>query len=491
MRVFRGALVLLPVIVCNADVSHDRAVVQRHFSDPFVASMWYPLAKQGDEGAQAALLEYAQQRNQAHWLKRMGALGQHSAYYHLAMQQKNLNEARRWLRKGAMAGDAESQYELALITDYGVRKVHWLEQAAQQNFIPAQVALYQWLQLQGDDEAAFAWLQRVAPLHGNSALLLGDQLWQRGDSAAAIDAFEKATALGNQQAVERLNVIRTYWQRPQDTRVYGASLANCTLRVQPVTASLQGMRRLLTLLQTVEQDARLSALPMCFNAPLWVEHKDLPCTNRWQGAGRLGCRLGPLAERFSASLDDHPFSHVMVMATQGKANVQDGVMYLDLSDSYDVFVHELAHFAGFVDEYPLGNALAQVHCKASLAPNVRVFQPVDQESGDDTVDVPEGWFKARTCNNHPAQAYKPSAKMTFMEFHDTAHIPQVYLELWAQRLSQRHFLQTAYQNLARASSTPALVNFWWQQEANYVRQPSWSLPAVEQAPSEQVAPAGR
>ena len=38
-------------------------------------------------------------------------------------------------------------------------------------------------------------------------------------------------------------------------------------------------------------------------------------------------------------------------AKKGKANVHNGIMFIDRQDSYDVFINELAHFAGFIDEY--------------------------------------------------------------------------------------------------------------------------------------------
>ena len=45
--------------------------------------------------------------------------------------------------------------------------------------------------------------------------------------------------------------------------------------------------------------------------------------------------------------------YLAVLLPQGGANVHKGILYLDRFDSVDVFLHELSHLLGFVDEYAL------------------------------------------------------------------------------------------------------------------------------------------
>jgi len=163
---------------------------------------------------------------------------------------------------------------------------------------------------------------------------------------------------------------------------------------------------------------------------------------------RISCNIAPLA----AHLKDAQFTHIVIFAKQGKANVHNGIMYLDQRDTYDVLVHELAHFAGFIDEYPLSKELAERVCSGINTPNL-VFQQAGQNQPDLHYWQQQGrndkvkLTKARTCNNHSAQAFKVSSEMTFLEYHDLNRIPAPYLAAWKASLQQ---------NL---SITPAFINF--------------------------------
>jgi hypothetical protein len=44
---------------------------------------------------------------------------------------------------------------------------------------------------------------------------------------------------------------------------------------------------------------------------------------------------------------------VAVLVDEGGANVNSGILYIDRHDTEEVFFHELTHFLGFIDEYPL------------------------------------------------------------------------------------------------------------------------------------------
>ncbi|MEI8649315.1 hypothetical protein P4S73_17785 [Paraglaciecola sp. Hal342] len=210
--------------------------------------------------------------------------------------------------------------------------------------------------------------------------------------------------------------------------------------MQIVASTLHSVLQGKELKHRFESDTRLTTLPICINQPIWLSSEALSCSANWQGAARLGCDITQL----SHSLSEQDFTHIVVLADTGKANVHNGVMFLDSKDDYNVFVHELAHFAGFVDEYPLSSALARSICHTNNAPNLRVRQgqekPVIKEwlshGNKEGVTI----SPARTCDNHPWQAYKPSQKMTFMEFYDVPYIPKFYLKAWAERLGQKPLL---------------------------------------------------
>ena len=199
-----------------------------------------------------------------------------------------------------------------------------------------------------------------------------------------------------------------------------------------------------------ENDSRLSSLPICIFDVTWQVQSDLSCNENWQQSGRLGCQMLPLA----AKLKSIAFTHLVVFAEKGKANVHNGIMFLDNQDSYDVFIHELAHFSGFIDEYPLSQGLAKRVCQGVEAPNM-VFQKNKNVAADQKYwqslglkNIPE-IHAARTCDNHPAQAFKASSKLTFMEYHDTAYIPDYYLATWQKQLQHIPNQPSAHINFAQ------------------------------------------
>ncbi|MFT6413918.1 MAG: hypothetical protein ACJASI_002044 [Glaciecola sp.] len=255
-----------------------------------------------------------------------------------------------------------------------------------------------------------------------------------------------------------------------------------------------------------EKDKRLADLPLCVLPPIWMQKDSLVCSNNFENKARLGCDLYPLSQ-LKTPLS---FTHMVVFAEQGKANVNNGVMFLDQSDSYSVFVHELAHFAGFVDEYALPDDLANYHCGKNIAPNLllspmpeAVIKSPNLLHGDSGIKPQEtlaestqsineevqlretqaiksrylpsaranSWQRAldahnelqvlesnnpvlhhiarsRTCKNTEYKSFKPTQQMTFLEYHDVPNIPKVYRTLWRQSLLKKANYPALNDNLA-------------------------------------------
>ena len=247
----------------------------------------------------------------------------------------------------------------------------------------------------------------------------------------------------------------------------------CTQRLQFIVGSEQSIKQAAAFEQQFLQDSRLTMLPICIAQPLWVEPAQLHCEGNWLGTRRLGCDLQVLGIK----LETLNFTHLVIFANEGKANVHNGIMYLDRQDTYDVFVHELAHFAGFVDEYPLSKALATAVCEGRPAPNL-VFQQARQGKADLSLwpsigdEYGVSVARARTCDNHASQAFKPSADITFMEFHDLAYIPPVYIAAWLKRLANPQAQTPAYINFAQLyEGQNKLIQgkFWRQRYVDYMR----------------------
>lgn len=247
---------------------------------------------------------------------------------------------------------------------------------------------------------------------------------------------------------------------------------NCKQKLLFVTPDINSLVQAENFRSRFEQDSRLSSLSICIYNVTWFDPVDITCEENWQQSGRLGCQLLSLAEK----LKRLPFTHLVMFADKGKANVHNGVMFLDRQDSYDVFVHELAHFAGFIDEYPLSQNLAKRVCAGVDAPNI-VFKQAEKLVVDrqywrsiglqNSTDI----FAARTCDNHSTQAFKASNQLTFMEYHDTGFIPAHYLTAWQKQLQKTPNLPSAHINFAQLyeqSNNLSESQFWRARYQHYI-----------------------
>ena len=281
-------------------------------------------------------------------------------------------------------------------------------------------------------------------------LAQGLKLWQQGDYDNALASITMAAELGSSKA-ELYQHYALRWQKTPLNSINSDFLnwagAGCLQQILFVTSELSSLTQATEFIRRFNTDVRLHELPICI-APQVVFVPQLLACDDVSSATRISCDIAPLA----ANLKDAQFTHLVIFAKQGKANVHNGIMYLDQQDSYDVLVHELAHFAGFIDEYPLSKELAERVCSGIDTPNL-VFQQAGQKQPDLHYWQQQGrsdkvkLTKARTCNNHSAQAFKVSSEMTFLEYHDLNRIPTAYVAAWKASLQQ---------NL---SITPAFINF--------------------------------
>lgn len=253
---------------------------------------------------------------------------------------------------------------------------------------------------------------------------------------------------------------------------------DCKQKLLFVTANIESLPQAEHFRKRFSKDPRMNALSICIYDMTWFDPVDISCDENWQQSGRLGCRLLSLAKK----LKKLPFTHLVMFADKGKANVHNGIMFLDRMDTYDVFIHELAHFSGFIDEYPLTHGLAKRVCGGVDAPNM-VFKRAEQTQVDrhywqligleNSTDI----FAARTCDNHATQAFKASKQLTFMEYHDTAFIPAHYLTAWQMQLQQTPNQPSAHINFAQLyerSNNLSESQFWRAKYQQYL------LPAVNQ-----------
>lgn len=457
---------------------------------------WYHAAFAGHKQGLDSLSAYGHQTGQQHWLQQASRLGDAQSLYTLALGSDDEKQQRELLLQAAKLEHPLSQYELALSSDRQSSRLYWLQKAAANDVLMAQVSLYQWWLLQQDLTKAMPWLVKAAEQDADSALILAKILWQQGQQKQAINHLRAAAAKGHGQAQQYLWHIDTFiypkaGAKKATVAADNTSPQHCAMRLQFVGNSLDSIVQAESFRQQFMADKRLQSLPICINPPVWLTAKQLACSGNWQEKKRIGCDLKVIA----AKAESMSFDHLVIFTQQGKANVRNGIMFLDQTDSYQVFVHELAHFAGFVDEYPLPAALAQQRCGGTSAPNLLFVAAGQQQAAkrqrQDLAESAEvegnsaspldlsAWLSlghkvqvsaARTCNNHSAQAYKPVSKVTFMEYHEEGFIPAIYLSAWQRVLAQGRDIVPVYVNFAQyyqQQGNAEKAQYWWQKFREY------------------------
>ncbi len=451
----------------------------------------YPLVERGNSDAMVALTQLAISSEDSYWLVLAGDLGSSGALYYGAMRSQNPAEIKLWLKNSAEMGHARSQFEYALLQTSNDEKRHWMQKSAIAGYRPAIIAMAKYTFESHDNSQAMLWLEKAASFDASSAFKLANLYWQQDKIKESKRYFNKAAKQSFAPARKALQVIEQHQVRPLAALLEVAPQGpNCAQTIQFVATTLVSFIQASAFQDQFEKDKRLADLPLCVLPPIWLQKDSLACSSNFNNEARLGCGLYPLSQ-LKTPLS---FTHMVVFAEQGKANVNNGVMFLDQSDTYSVFVHELAHFAGFVDEYALPESLADYHCSKNLAPNLLLSSLPEVQPGSNAIfnsrylplERASNWktaidahnqlqvlesnnpvlhhiARSRTCKNTQYESFKPTQQMTFLEYHDVPNIPRVYRTLWRQALINKANYSAINDNLAIvafANNDDSTAMFW-------------------------------
>lgn len=451
----------------------------------------YPLVKRGNSDAVAALTKLAIDSDDDYWLDLAGELGSSAALYYAAMRSQNPIEIELWLKNSAEMGHAQSQFEYALLQTSNDDKRLWMQKSAEAGYQPAIISMAKYTFESHDKSQAIIWLEKAASFDASSAFKLANLYWKQDKMKESKLYFDIAAEQNFAPARTALQVIEQHQMKPLGSLLDVAPQGpNCAQTIQFVATTLVSFIQANAFQDQFEKDKRLADLPLCVLPPIWLQKDSLACSSNFDNEARLGCGLYPLSQ-LKTPLS---FTHMVVFAEQGKANVNNGVMFLDQSDTYSVFVHELAHFAGFVDEYALPESLADYHCSKNVAPNLLLsalpeaiqienetinsrYLPLDRANNWKTAldahnqlqvlesnsPVLHHIARSRTCKNTQYESFKPTQQMTFLEYHDVPNIPRVYRTLWHQVLIKKANYSAINDNLAIAAfanNDDATAMFW-------------------------------
>lgn len=313
------------------------------------------------------------------------------------------------------------------------REPQWLKLAAQQGHREAAFLWYQ-----KDPKQRRIWLNHAADLGHAEAIktqiegVIAQKQWRRAQELVAekrswlqthsetnkalqqsLNAFQSIIELALQPDVSNEAFVVTHPEQPM------AIDYQCRMRIQVLVADTEFRSRAEAFERAVA-DSPLQALPICFN-PVQVERK-LKSLCDQDRQGRIECSLKKLASLTIVSQPNVAYTHLIAIVDEGGANTRGGLMYLDAGDNEQVFLHELAHWFGFVDEYEIGHQQQQQLCKMDqpgpLGLNLFVT-PKSMSLTQAEALAGRALFPANTCRGSQYQAYKFSAERSFMEFLQT------------------------------------------------------------------------
>ncbi len=478
--------VSLLCFLLHASATHYAPTLRHYFSQHELKDKYqglWPAAKEGaSTQALKTLVERASISKDVYWLEQAASLNSLSAQLALA-GLKTGDEKQHWWQQAAKSGHGPSQFELSLLEDSIEQRIRYLEQAAFNQHAPAIIALSKYYYEEKNVDKAIRWLAKAAEFDHNSSFTLGRMYWKQGDKEKATKTFKSVSELSPD--------ANEYYKTIHQIKPSKLSMLNqqrqaipnqCAQYIQFVATSLDSAVQAKRFKASFENDRRLTSLAICIAPIIWLQANQLKCKLNNE---RQSCDLTSLAQQ---TFTPH-FTHVVFFLEKGKAYVQNGAMYLDETDTYSVFVHELAHFVGFVDEYAVSAELAEQYCRETTAPNLMIANEADLQSNDG-VELWQGLIQeinqqrinavslqpsqdiellslkistSRTCNKLDVSAYKPSNEITFLEFHDANNIPPIYLHMWEKLLS-KHYQDIAVSELflqqAQSINDQQAIQYW-------------------------------
>jgi hypothetical protein len=277
-------------------------------------------------------------------------------------------------------------------------------------------------------------------------------------------------------SVEQNNEYQEFYQKLQRYSVINKvnidSTPKCDVMIAPYATSLKNLDYLQELISSpILKPFRPF---ICFSPVKYISKKELNCSHIEDEAIRCDESIWN-KEQGVISLK-HRFLAVLV--EKGGANVNSGILYLDSNDTEKVFLHELAHLLGFVDEYPLPKNHFRCLGKqeSMFSHNIAVLPRFYQGSQqfvrqtilsqlpwakyiDSTTPLirktSEGWvigttggtrdtvggFVAESCDGPNFVSVKPLNQRTAMRYFEEP-IPMLYLQLLAD--NYRRFLMPSY-----------------------------------------------
>lgn len=167
----------------------------------------------------------------------------------------------------------------------------------------------------------------------------------------------------------------------------------------------------------------------CFSEPVYIGDNIACQTDPLKAAS---CNWRALIKKYVWPKN---YDFIVMMPREGRGNVRAGIMQLNSQSSYQLFLHELMHFSGFEDEYPVPKNKQVWLCKQKgyVAPNLFVAN---------NIKPPTGWQPSETCEG-TVKSYKPDKKWSIMRYQELP-LSAEYRELWLEQIENNHYKPVRY-----------------------------------------------
>lgn len=416
----KSRFIAIPFFLLLLFTSDSIIYSQQQVLSFFKTSKSYPYLA-ANYGDSQASFELYQTSNDLYWLEKSAKQMHPKSAFLWSFNTANMNDANEWLRQSIRL--AHSPAALYLLERL-VSEKRW-QQA------DAFVKQHQLLLIQiPEQEARIKQINELialalsnGPLFEQQQKRFHDWLNKQSPDFEHLVNHLTDTSLALKSAQGEMTLVQTAQSQTvqtETTQHKTAAQSQCKMVIQPLLEQ-KGFNTHISKFKHALYDSDLDGLPICFNEPLFVPQLASLCDS--DSASRANCEIDGLimlAEVYTRLAD---FSHLLIVTNKGEANVRGGIMFVDQNDNAQVFMHELTHWLGLVDEYPLSSPQQKQLCNASgvrkLGHNVYVApKSWNKQALEDELGFP--LYETNTCEDKlGAQAYKVSAETSVMEFLDT------------------------------------------------------------------------
>lgn len=389
------------------------------------------------------------------------------------------DESNEWFYLAKILGKTDKDTAFKLATIYHIegditQATQWYKQASE---LEHKKALTELIDLYIEEGHLLAAKKLLLPLKSKQDALhkLVDISVTLGDEILLNELIVLLKQTNNKDLINQLKrygIIddNSFYPTHSKIRVRG----ECRNSIQLLATNLSNLHKLDMLVENIKDHPLTNFI--CFNTPRYISSTQLNCEYEQDSAIKCDEAL------WASFIPEIDARYLGLMLNEGGANVDNGILYLDSNDDTQVFIHELSHLLGFVDEYPLSakHKVCQKPQESKFSHNIAVLKThyegdkkdvvallekqipwfgfidkatpiIHKDGGKWVIGTPNfylsnkskliGLFKSETCDKNKVQAFMPTASKTNLRYYEERFIT-LYTDLLKKNPDE--FLMPSY-----------------------------------------------